>query len=147
MKISRGSQKKEITSSFSLRTVRSSNGPAFDDLLKEKEEEQGARRLKSLLAEIEDQGGKLTLTRTLDDLNRYKKLVREFLDEALSQALRVEERVGSNYRGRMKVYRLVEEVDSHLARLTEEILRNQSEGLVLLEEIGEIKGLLINYFV
>lgn len=147
MKVNRTTQKREIHSSFPVPQTADAGGVDFQHLLKEKAEEQGLMRLRELFSQIERQGELLSLTRTIEDLRRFKGLVRQFLDEALSQALRVEERVGSTPRGRVKVYRLVAQVDARLAQLTEEILLQQSDGLGLLEEIGEIKGLLINYFV
>lgn len=149
MKINRTAQKKGISlSPLFAEEVEAKAGEAdFQQVLREKAEEAGNRRLKDLYDRIEGQGEILTMTRTLEDLQRFKRMVREFLDEALSQALRIEERIGSTPRGRVKVYRLVEQIDERLAKLTEAILEDQADGIGLLEGIGEIKGLLINYFV
>ena len=58
------------------------------------------------MSAIEDQGKVLADSRTVEDLKKYKKLVKEFMDSAVKNGLRLEEQRGFNRRGRTKVYKL-----------------------------------------
>ena len=47
---------------------------------------------------------------------------------------------------RLKVYKLVKEVDTKLVDLTNDILQKEKDSLNLLKRVGEIQGLLINMY-
>ncbi|MBS7683858.1 YaaR family protein, partial [Vibrio cholerae] len=79
-------------------------------------------------------------------LRRYKKMVKDFMDEAVNNALKLEEQSGFNRRGRTKVYKIVKEVDKKLVELTNTLLDKEKNGLDILQSVGEIQGLLINIY-
>ena len=103
-------------------------------------------KLTKLVAEIEDQGKVLADKRTVDHLRKYKKLVKEFLDEAVQNGLQLEEQRGFNRRGRTKIYKIVKEIDSKLIDLTNTVLDKERSSLDILQKVGEIKGMLINIY-
>ncbi|MEI2367959.1 YaaR family protein, partial [Niallia circulans] len=82
----------------------------------------------------------------VDDLRRYKKMVKDFMDEAVNNALKLEEQSGFNRRGRTKVYKIVKEVYKKLLELTNTLLDKEKNGLDILQSVGEIQGLLINIY-
>ncbi|WP_071393504.1 YaaR family protein [Bacillus tuaregi] len=103
-------------------------------------------KLTKLVHEIEDQGKVLAEKRTVDHLRKYKKLVKEFMDEAVQNGLQLEEQRGFNRRGRTKIYKIVKEVDSALIDLTNTVLDKERSSLDILKKVGEIKGMLINMY-
>ncbi|UII55619.1 YaaR family protein [Cytobacillus spongiae] len=103
-------------------------------------------RLTQMVAEIEEQGKVLAENRSVDHLRKYKKKVKEFMDEAVQNGLQLEEQRGFNRRGRTKVYKIVKEVDKKLIDLTNAVLDKEKKGLDILNMVGEIKGLLINIY-
>ncbi|MFE8696493.1 YaaR family protein [Cytobacillus sp. FJAT-53684] len=103
-------------------------------------------RLTKMVSEIEDQGKVLAEKRTVDHLRKYKKMVKEFMEEAVQHGLQLEEQRGFNRRGRTKIYKIVKEVDSKLIDLTNTVLDKEKNSLDILNKIGEIKGLLINIY-
>jgi uncharacterized protein YaaR (DUF327 family) len=120
---------------------------SFTEVMAKKREDLVMEKLKKLMEEIEDQGNVLAESQTIEDLRKYKKLVREFLDEAVKNGLALEERRGFNRRGRTKIYKIVTEVDKKLLELTDAVIKKQEKGLRILDLVGEIKGLLINVYV
>ena len=74
---------------------------------------------------LEDQGKVLADSRTVEDLKKYKKLVKEFMDAAVKNGLKLEEQRGFNRRGRTKVYKIVKEVDKKLIDLTNAVLEKK----------------------
>ena len=85
-------------------------------------------KMMRLIGDIEEQGKILAESRTVEDLRRYKKLVKEFLAEAVNNGLKLEQQRGFNRRGRTKVYKIVKEVDSKLIELTNLVLDRGEEG-------------------
>lgn len=103
-------------------------------------------KLANMAKDIEDQGKTLSEHRTVDELRKYKKMVKQFLDEAVQNGLQLEEQRGFNRRGRTKVYKIVKEVDKKLIDLANDVLNKEKSRLDILNKVGEIQGLLINIY-
>lgn len=119
---------------------------SFQEVISKNRQQAVYEKLSKLVEEIEGQGKKLSEHRTVDDLRRYKKMVKNFMDEAVNNALKLEEQSGFNRRGRTKVYKIVKEVDKKLLELTNTLLDKEKNGLDILQSVGEIQGLLINIY-
>ncbi|WP_227394295.1 YaaR family protein [Jeotgalibacillus aurantiacus] len=119
---------------------------SFQDVMGKKRTTTLLDKLTAMSVEVEEQGKKLADSRTVEDLRKYKGLVKKFLDEAVNNALQLEDQRGFNRRGRTKVYKIVKEVDSKLIELTNNVLDKEKKGLDILSQIGEIQGLLINVY-
>ena len=119
---------------------------SFTEVMGKKREEVLYAKMTKMMQDIEDQGKILSKSQTVEDLKRYKKLVKEFMDDAVNNGLKLEEQRGFNRRGRTKVYKIVKEVDSKLIDLTNAVLDKEKNGLKILNMVGEIKGLLINMY-
>ncbi|RDI40122.1 hypothetical protein DFR59_11238 [Falsibacillus pallidus] len=103
-------------------------------------------RFAKLASDIEDQGKVLAESRTVDDLRKYKKMVKSFLEDTIKNGMQLEEQRGFNRRGRTKIYKIVKEVDSKLMNLTKDVLNKEKKGLEILSQVGEIQGMLINIY-
>ncbi|WP_303985446.1 YaaR family protein [Niallia circulans] len=119
---------------------------SFQEVISKNRQQAVYDKLTKLVDKIEGQGKKLSEHRTVDDLRRYKKMVKDFMDEAVNNALKLEEQSGFNRRGRTKVYKIVKEVDKKLVDLTNTLLDKEKNGLDILQSVGEIQGLLINIY-
>ncbi len=119
---------------------------SFSEVMGKKWESLVHEKMTRLMEDIEAQGKTLAESRTIEDLKKYKKLVREFLEEAVNNGLKLEQQRGFNRRGRTKIYKIVKQVDSKLIELTNAILDQEKKGLEVLRLVGEIKGLLINIY-
>lgn len=103
-------------------------------------------KMTKMVEEIEVQGKTLAESRTVDELRKYKKMVKEFMEEAVQNGLQLEEQRGFNRRGRTKIYKIVKEVDKKLIDLANTVLDKEKNGLDILSQVGEIQGLLINIY-
>ena len=119
---------------------------SFTEVMGKKREEVLYAKMTKMMQDIEDQGKILSTSQTVEDLKKYKKLVKEFLDDAVNNGLKLEEQRGFNRRGRTKVYKIVKEVDKKLIDLANSVLDKEKNGLNILNLVGEIKGLLINMY-
>lgn len=119
---------------------------SFSEVMSKGRDQQNYDKLSRLMQQIDDQGKVLSETRTVDELRKYKQLVKEFMEDAVKFGLSLEERRGFNRRGRTKIYKIVKEVDRKLLDLTDAVIQKQKKGLEILDMVGEIKGLLVNIY-
>ena len=119
---------------------------SFKEVIGTRREDITFERLTKRMQELEAQGKVLADTQSIDHLRKYKKLVKDFMDDAVKNGLQLEERRGFSQRGSAKVYKLVKEVDQKLVELTNAVLDKEEKGISLLGMIGEIQGLLINIY-
>ena len=104
-------------------------------------------QLEQTLGRLEKQGQILVQQRTIENLRAYKKLVQEFIGEALKGGLQLAEKQTHHPNGHMKTHQIVEIVDQKLLELHDEVINNENRGLEVLGLIGEIKGLLLNLYM
>lgn len=123
-----------------------STSVSFTEVMGKKREDLLHEKMTKMMQDIEDQGKVLAESRTVEDLKKYKRMVKEFMEDAVNNGLKLEEQRGFNRRGRTKVYKIVKEVDSKLIDLTNAVLQKEKSGLDILGMVGEIKGLLINIY-
>lgn len=119
---------------------------SFKEVIGTRRSEVTYERLSKRMQEIEAQGRVLADTQSIDHLRKYKRLVKDFMEDAIQNGLQLEERRGFSHRGSAKVYKLVKEVDQKLVELTNAVLDKEEKGLDLLGMIGEIQGMLINIY-
>ncbi|RAK19921.1 hypothetical protein B0I26_105103 [Anoxybacillus vitaminiphilus] len=119
---------------------------SFTELMAKKRNDIVWERVQQQVKEIEEQGKKLAESRTVEDLKKYKKLVKQFLDDAVKNGLQLEQQRGFSRGGRSRIYKIVKEVDQKLIELTNAVLQKEQKGLDLLSLVGEIQGLIINIY-
>lgn len=119
---------------------------SFQEVMTKGREKINEQKFQKLLQEIDDAGKTLAESRTIEDLRRYKQLVKELMNDVVKYGISLEERRGFSRKGRTKIYKILSEVDKKLLQVTDEVLKKESRGLSILDLVGEIKGLLINIF-
>ncbi|MEH7883422.1 YaaR family protein [Bacillus sp. JJ1609] len=119
---------------------------SFSEVVSQRRTDVTFERLSKKMKEIEDQGTKLVDTRSVENLKKYKKLVKDFMEDAVKNGLELKEHRGFSQRGSSKIYKLVKEVDSKLIDLTNTVLDKEKKGIDLLGLVGEIQGMLINIY-
>nr|WP_249115076.1 YaaR family protein [Bacillus pumilus] len=113
------------------------------------ETQSGKMRLEQLtvmLSDIEVFGKKLTKSRNLKDLARFKGLVKRFVKETVDNGFNIETSRSFDIYGNTRTLALVKALDEKLIELTEDMMDQEKPSIDLLERIGEIKGLLINLY-
>jgi uncharacterized protein YaaR (DUF327 family) len=116
----------------------------FGDLMEQQEEQRTHEDLQRKLEDIRLQGDRLTRSMTVRELVIYRQLVKAFLEDTVRRGIALKETKGWDRRGRGKRYKLLDEVDSLLVRMGEELLQSEEGRIDLLHKVGEIRGILIN---
>jgi uncharacterized protein YaaR (DUF327 family) len=119
---------------------------SFTDVMTHSKEKLQQQALNHLMGRIEAKGELLAKKRTIENVRDYKKLVKQFLEEAVSYGLNLNDKHGLQPNGRPKLYKIVEEVDKRLIQLTNQVMDEEKDGIEVLSLVGEIKGLLVNIY-
>lgn len=104
------------------------------------------QELQHLMKNITMQGDKVARFRSFRDLAKFKRMVKDFLQETVYNGLGLQKSYGFNMEGQNRKLAVVKEVDAKLLELTEEIMNQEKKTVDILGLIGEIKGLLINIY-
>ncbi|MBD2848333.1 YaaR family protein [Paenibacillus sp. IB182496] len=125
--------------------ARQAQTPNFADIMGQQEQERTKEQLQRKLQDIHLQGERLAKSMTVRELKLYRQMVKRFLEDTVRRGVGLKETRGWDRRGRTKRYRLLEEVDEALLRMGEELLETEEGRIDLLQRVGEIRGLLINF--
>ena len=99
-----------------------------------------------LLGDISSAGDRIARSRNMRDMARFKMLVRRFLKEAVESGLELKQSHTWNQYGEGRRLKVVKTIDEKILALSEDLLNEEKTAIDLLEQIGEIKGLLINLY-
>ncbi|MFD1849282.1 YaaR family protein [Oceanobacillus bengalensis] len=103
------------------------------------------QEIEKLMKNITMQGDKLARSRTFRDLAKFKRMIKDFLQETVSSGYKIEKDHSFGFGGNRQLS-LVKEIDEKLLSLTEEIMGQEQKTVNILGLIGEIKGLLVNIY-
>lgn len=101
-------------------------------------------KLTGLLSEIDTQGKKITTHMDIRDMQKYRSLVKDFMNEVVSRSHKFSRENFLDRRGRHRVYGIIRLVDKNLDDLAEELMKDESDHIKVLGKVGEIRGLLID---
>lgn len=120
---------------------------SFSSLLNDKKEDSDREKLDRMMEEIKEKGEELVDSRNIDILVNYKKMVKDFVEQASSFAFQIVDRKGLSRVGRSKILKIVSQVDEALVKITEEFIKEERNRLNLLQKIGQLGGLLTDIYV
>ncbi|TCP22567.1 hypothetical protein EV207_13543 [Scopulibacillus darangshiensis] len=118
----------------------------FTNHIDKQNERLQADMLHKLLSKIDDQAKRLTVSKTIKDVQIYKKCIHEFIKEAVHHGLEAKQS-RSWHRLSGPHQTIVKQLDEKLVALTNDVLNKESAPIDLLNKIGEIRGLLINLYI
>ncbi|CQR47504.1 hypothetical protein BN1058_01825 [Paraliobacillus sp. PM-2] len=118
----------------------------FDALVASQTQKLQHEQLTELVKNITLQGERLARYRSIKDLAKYKRLVKDFVKEAAQYGMDLNHSHSFNFQGNNRKLTIVKEIDERLLRLTEVIIEQEKRSIGILDVIGEIKGLLINLY-
>ena len=71
-------------------------------------------------------------------------MVKDFLNEVVNRSHKFSRENFLDRKGRHRVYGIIRLVDTNLDELAEELIKDESNHLKILDKIGEIAGLLLD---
>lgn len=101
-------------------------------------------KLTSLMEDITAQGEHLAKHMDIRDMKKYRKTIKEFLNEVVYRSHGFSRENFLDRRGRHRVYGIVRLIDANLDKLAEALMEEEKNHLDILGRIDEIRGLLLD---
>lgn len=136
----------------SMNGTSKANGPnmseqvKFQEMMNEKRDKNQSERFTQMLDKVEKQGKKLAEKQTVANLLEYKKMVKEFVNEAVDHGLKLEKQGGFRRGGKSKIFKIIKKIDEKLLEITDEIISTEKKGIDILSSVGEVQGMLVNIY-
>lgn len=108
------------------------------------EEAELQAKLNTFLEDINAQGQRIARHMDIRDLKKYRELVKNFLNEVVNRSHKFSRENFLDRRGRHRVYGIIKLIDENLDSLAEELIKDESDHIAILDRIGEIEGLLLD---
>ena len=105
------------------------------------------RYIDGLKEQIDSQGEILQRKADMKELQKYRQLITELLNETVSNSYALCNHDAFDTRGRHRVLTVIRKVNEKLDNLTKDILSGQADNLTLLETVDDIRGLLVDMFL
>ena len=143
IKVSNLQQPNQVTPTES---VNQANGDFKFILTSKLDDASLAERLNLMMQEITQQGDKIGKKKDIREMQRYRKLIKEFLNEVVSRSHTFSRENFLDRKGRHGVYGIIRLVDENLDELARELVKEEKDSISILGKIGEIQGLLLDIF-
>jgi len=127
-----------------IRGVRESAAPVFRRTLTELTKELHEARLVEMKSAIDEQGKRLSDRVDVKEFEKYRRLIRDFLDEIVSNGYTFSKEDAYASRGRHRYIATVKIVDEKLDELGKEVMKEQADKIEILGRIDDIRGLLLD---
>lgn len=141
---SKKSEKSKISGSSTTKEM------TFEEILMPKEVELNAEnvereKIEILLKQIGNQGEKLKRSKQLEDLDKYKKLVKEYISIVLALSENTEQKILWDRKKKEKVTKVhLKIIDHEMLELTRIFIQEQQNTLAIAAKIDKIEGLLVD---
>ena len=116
----------------------------FRRTLTELTEEMYAARLKELKEKIDEQAQRLSDKVDVREYEKYRKLIREFIDEIVSNGYTFTREDAYASRGKHRYIATVKVVNEKLDALGKEVMKEHADTIEILNKIDDIRGLLLD---
>jgi len=101
-------------------------------------------RLSDMKKDIDEQGKLLADRVDVKELEKYRRLIREFLDEIVSNGYTFSREDAYASRGKHRYIATVKIVDEKLDALGKEVLKEHADKIEILNKVDDIRGLLLD---
>ena len=117
----------------------------FRFILSSKIDDEGLKeRLQVMIQDITQQGKQIGKKHDIRDMQRYRTLIKGFLNEIVSRSHAFSRENFLDKKGRHRVYGIIRLVDESLDELARELLKDEKDTIAIMGQIGTIEGLLLD---
>ncbi|MBO1004476.1 YaaR family protein [Pseudogracilibacillus auburnensis] len=119
---------------------------SFEQIVQSQSHKMKQKELEKLMDDITEQGKRLSRFRSFRDLAKFKRMIKQFLQETVYNGLELNESRSFHTGAFSHKLTTVNEIDEKLVQLTNDMMDQEKKTVDLLGIIGEIQGLLINLY-
>ncbi|RYG72712.1 DUF327 family protein [Lentibacillus lipolyticus] len=145
MKVSTDVQSQVETAAFK-KTGSAEGNTSFQKIVQSQTQGLKKQELDRLMKDITLQGDKLARSRSFQDIVKFKRLVKSFLEKTVYHGFDLQKSRDFSMNGNSRQLAIVKQVDDKLIEITEEVMNQENKTVDLLGLIGEVKGLLVNLY-
>ena len=117
----------------------------FRFILSSKIDDEGLKeRLQVMIQDITQQGKQIGKKHDIRDMQRYRTLIKGFLNEVVTRSHSFSRENFLDKKGRHRVYGIIRLVDESLDALAQELLKDEKDTIAIMGQIGTIEGLLLD---
>jgi len=124
--------------------ISSNTNSTFNEKLKLFGDKEYKERVQLLVNKIIEQGEKLEKKIDIRELKVYKKLVMEFLNEALENTHKFTKDSFLDKRGRHRVFATVKKINKELDELTKDVLDSEKNNIKIIGRLDDIRGMIMD---
>ncbi len=110
-------------------------------------QEQFEQSIADLANRIDEQGRRLSKKIDIAEMEHYRSLISEFLNEVVSNAYSFYRENTYDQRGRRKVYATVKKINEKLEEMAQELLSSNRDTIKIISSIDDIRGLILDIFL
>ena len=133
-----------MTRGIGTRSAGESEALQFRRTLTDLSQEKHAARLRELKEEIDEQGSRLSGKVDVKEYEKYRRMIKEFIDEIVSNGYTFDKEEAYASRGRRRYIATVKIIDEKLDELGKEVMKEQADKIGILGKVDEIRGLLLD---
>lgn len=116
---------------------------SFEQELMHKRESELQMRMKEILKELDRIESRLSRNLNINDLMLYKRMVRNFLQEATLRAYALNKERGRSRRGRTLLL-TINVIDEEVDAMIDDFMNNKKEPVDILNAMDKIRGMLVD---
>lgn len=124
--------------------IKAAEPATFRRTLTDLSKELHTARLMEMKKAIDEQGELLADRVDVREYEKYRRLIREFLDEIVSNGYSFSRENAYASRGRHRYIATVQIIDDKLDELGKEVMKDHAAQIEILNKIDDIKGLLLD---
>ncbi len=105
------------------------------------------RHIEEMVGNIEKQGKRLAERADMGEMQKYREMIARLINETVSNgfAFHKEGKMGPN--GRSKIFAIIRTVNEKLDTMTQKVLTEEKDNISLLDEVDDIRGLLVDMYL
>ncbi|MCL2125438.1 MAG: YaaR family protein [Oscillospiraceae bacterium] len=131
----------------SVRNTDESEALLFKRTLTDLSREVYIARLHELKKSIDDQGKRLADKVDVKEFEKFRSLIREFIDEVVSNGYTFSKEDAFASRGRHRYIATIQIVDEKLDELAKQVMEENAEQIDIINKIDDIRGLLLDMMI
>ena len=131
----------------SVRSTDESEALLFKRTLTDLTRDAYIARLHEMKKSIDDQGKRLADRVDVKEFEKYRSLIREFIDEIVSNGYTFSKEDAFASRGRHRYIATIKIVDEKLDELGKQVMEENADQIEILNKIDDIRGLLLDLMI
>ena len=117
---------------------------SFEQQFNSSGREQYEQNMAELAKQINDRGTRLAQKINIAEMEQYRKLVSQFLNEVVSHAYAFQKENIFSRKGKRKIYALVMKINEKLEEMAQEILSDNQDAIKIVSNIDDIRGMIVD---